>query len=148
MVYCNVCPEGLDFWYLSTHLGFYVPTPSNPLASVIFYFEALCILCALIDTAHRIENGARLLIYTDNLNSVHIFNSLSCLPSYNHLLRHAIDILLSHNIDLRVLHVPGVNNGVADALSRCHFSSALDLDPDLKISPFQPPRWTLGAAKK
>ena len=147
-VYCDACPEGLGFWYPSTHLGFYAPTPPNPLASAIFYFEALCVLCALSDAARHIENGARLLIYTDNLNSMHIFNSLSCLPSYNHLLRRAVDVLLSHNIDLCVLHVPGVDNGVADALSRCHFSSALYLDPDFKISLFQPPRWTLGAAKK
>lgn len=117
-------------------------------ASAIFYFEALCVLCALTDAAHWIGKGVRLLIYTDNLNTVHIFNSLSCLPSYNHLLHHAVDFLLSHNIDLHVLHVPGIDNGVADALSRCHFASALSLDPDLKISPFKPPRWTLGAAEK
>jgi hypothetical protein len=79
---------------------------------------------------------------------VHIFNSLSCLPSYNHLLRRAVDILLSNNINLRILHVPGVDNGVADALSRCSFSTALTLNPDLKISPFQPSRWTLGAMQK
>jgi len=56
-------------------------------------------------------------IYTDNLNTVQIFNSLACLPDYNQILRRAIDIVLTHDIDLRILHVPGEQNTVADALS-------------------------------
>jgi hypothetical protein len=87
-------------------------------------------------------------IYTDNLNTVQIFNSLACLPDYNQLLRHSVDVLLATNIDLRVLHVSGERNSVADSLSHCRFALALDTVPDLKISPFQPPRWTLGAAEK
>jgi hypothetical protein len=59
-----------------------------------------------------------------------------------------MDILLSTEIDLRVLHVSGENNEVADALSHCQFTSVLDIVPDLHISPFQSPQWTLGAIKK
>ena len=95
--------------------------------------------------AHR---GARVVIYTDNLNTVQIFNSLACLPAYNHILRYSVDILLSTKIDLRVLHVSGEHNTVADALSRCQFLTALDAAPGLQIAPFEPPRWTLGAVEK
>ena len=116
--------------------------------SLIFYFEALCVLCALQDIARRLPCTAKVVIYTDNLNMVQIFNSLACLPDYNHILRRAIDIILSHDLNLRVLHVPGDQNVVADALSRCLFSLALDIVPQLKISPFEPPQWTLGAAQK
>jgi len=110
--------------------------------------DALCVLCALSDAAPRLNRRAQVVIFTDNLNTVQIFNSLGCLPAYNHLLRRSVDILLANDIDLHVLHVPSDQNGVADALSRCQFSSALTLIPDLRISPFQPPRWTLGAAQK
>ena len=77
-----------------------------------------------------------------------MFNSLACLPDYNLLLRHSVDIVLAHGIDLHVLYVPGEQNLVADALSRCQFSTALNAVKDLQISPFQPPQWMLGAAQK
>ena len=43
---------------------------------------------------------------------------------------------------MRVLHVPGVDNAVADALSRADFRRAIDLVPDLKILPFEPWSWS------
>jgi len=147
-VYCDACPEGMGFWYTSLNLGFYAPTPRDSEISVIFYFEALCVYCALRDIASRAHKGARVVIYTDNMNSVQIFNSLACLPAYNHLLRHSVDILLSTEIDLRVLHISGERNVAADALSRGQFTRALNVIPELRVSPFQPPRWTLGAVEK
>jgi len=148
VAYCDACPEGMGFWYPSTSLAFQAPTPENSPVSVIFYFEALCVFCALRDIATQVEPGARVVIFTDNLNTVQMFNSLACLPDYNQLLRHSVDILLAHRLDLHVLHVPGEQNVVADALSRCQFSTALNAVNNLRISPFQPPRWTLGATEK
>ena len=84
----------------------------------------------------------------DNMNTVQIFNSLACLPAYNHLLHRSMDILLALNIDLHVLHVSGENNETADALSCCQFASALNLTSKLRIFPFKPPQWTLGAVEK
>ena len=147
-IYCDACPEGMGFWYPSLSKGFYAPTPKNGPISVIFYFEALCVFCALRDASSRAQQGARIVIYTDNMNSVQIFNSLACLPAYNHLLHHSVDILLHTNIELHVLHIPGEENTVADALSRGQFTTALEICPELRISPFQPPRWTLGAEIK
>ena len=147
-IYCDACLDGMGFWYLSSVLGFYSPTPVDVGDFPIFYFEALCVFCALRDVASCAEHRSRVVIYTDNLNTVHMFNSLACLPLYNHILRRSVDILLSTEIDLRVLHIPGEENGVADALSRCNFDKALSLAADLKINLFQPPHWTLGAAQK
>ena len=148
IVYCHACLEGLGFWYPSSALAFYSSTPKDSEVSVKFYFEALCVFCALMDVANRARQGAKIVIYTDNLNTVQMFNSLSCLPEYNHLLRRSVDILVTHNIDLRVLHVPRDQNFVLNALSRCCFTSALDTIPSLTIFAFQPPQWTLGVAKK
>ena len=106
--------------------------------------------------------SGRFLIYTDNLNTVDLFSSLSALPSYNVLLREAVDLLVDGSHDLRVLHVPGIVNSVADALSRADFDRALTLEPELTIHHFepyhrvkrgdvfqlQPPRDQMGAVKK
>jgi hypothetical protein len=148
VAYCDACLDGLGFWFPSLSEGFCAPTPENPDISAIFYFESLCVLSALQEVATRVQPHTKVVLYTDNLNTIQIFNTLACLPSYNHILRHSVDILISSEIDLRVLHVPGELNVVADALSRCLFSRALDIVLDLRISPFQPPRSTLGAAKK
>ena len=148
IAYCDACPEGLGYCFPSAALGFCAPTPEDPPTSSIFYFEALCVLCALQDISTRVEPYSRVAIYTDNQNTVQIFSSLACLPAYNHILRRSADILIANNLDLRVLHVPGDLNTVADALSRCQFGQALDVVPNLQISPFQPPRWMLGATKK
>ena len=146
--YCDACPEGLGYWFPSPSLGFCAPTPDNPPTSAIFYLEALCVLCALQDISARVDPNSRIVIFTDNLNTVQIFNSFACLPIYNHILRRSADILIANDLDLRVLYVPGDLNIVADALSRCQFGRALDVVPNLKVSPFQPPQWTLGAAEK
>jgi hypothetical protein len=91
---------------------------------------------------HQRSHHGRFVIYTDNLNTVDIFNTFRALPPYNHLLTAAVDILLHGEHELRVLHVPGVNNNVADALSRFNFTTALLLVPELKIMPFQPWSWS------
>jgi hypothetical protein len=147
IAYCDACPKGMGFWYPQSDLAFFAPTPDLP-DSAIFFFEALCVFCALQDASLRIEPGSRIVIYTDNLNTVQIFNSLACLPEYNHILRRSVDILLARKLNLRVLHIPGEQNTIADALSRSKFDVAISSNHNLRLSPFQPPLWTLGAAKK
>ena len=168
-IYCDACPAGLGFWYPDLNLAFYAPTPLDDLQGLadrnglIFYFEALCVLCALRDACtHHAQPSGRFLIYTDSLNTVDLFSSLSALPSYNVLLREAVDLLVNGSHDLRVLHVSGINNSVADALSRADFDRALTLQPNLTIHRFkpyhrvkrgevfslQPPRDLLGATQK
>jgi hypothetical protein len=88
------------------------------------------------------------MIYTDNTNTVDIFNSLRALPAYNFILRSAVDVLLESNHQLRVRYVPSDQNAVADAISRRQFNRALTLSPNLHISSFEPPRLTLGTPKK
>ncbi len=141
IIYCDACPTGMGFWY-----------PAS----------TLCILCALHNAYQRASSSNRILIYTDNLNTVDIFASLRALPAYNVILRTAVDLLYEGNHELRVLHVPGEANTVADALSRQNYACAWELQPDLTISEFEPyvrikdghrfilspPRPALGATKK
>ena len=138
-IYCETCPDGMGFWYLISKDGYYAPTPVDMPSNVIFYFESLCVLSALENVQSKVPKGSKILIYTDNSNSVDIFHTLHCLPPYNPLLKAAVDILIHNDYSLWVLHVPGEENIIADALSHVHFSIALNSEPNLKLDIFHPP---------
>jgi hypothetical protein len=164
ILYCDACPTGMGFWYPDLNVAFYSDTPPDEVSGLIFYFEALCVLCALRDACHREPSFGRFILYTDNQNSVDIYSTLRAMPAYNALLREAVDLLTSGNHDMRVLHVPGDDNSIADALSQGDFSRAINLRPQLaghiyRFSPYrrlqkgsvyslQPPREPLGAEQK
>jgi hypothetical protein len=60
----------------------------------------------------------------------------------------AMDVLLRYGVDLRVEHIPGADNVIADALSRFQNERVLTLVPNVHILTFEPPRDTLGASEK
>ena len=150
IIYCDACLEGMGFWLPDKCVGFYSPVPEGLNEEQIFYFEALCVLSALhhiIDLQHP-PQSSRILIYTDNDNTVAIFNTLRCLPRYNSILISAVDALIAGSLHLRVAHIAGELNYVADAISRNNFDLARRYVPGITISPFSPPRLMLGAAQK
>ena len=87
-------------------------------------------------------------MYTNNQNTVDIWYSLKASAPYNATLMLAIDSLISHDTDARVLHVLGVDNQVADALSCFNNALALCLIPGLKLGLFETPQVLLGVLKK
>ncbi|KAJ7065763.1 hypothetical protein C8F01DRAFT_982327 [Mycena amicta] len=135
----------MGFWIPENLLGFHSLVPSDPPSGTIFFFEALCVLsalrwyCSSVLARTTKATRFRLTIYTDNQNTVHIFNTLRATPVYNRLLRAAVDDLTRYNVDLRVLHIPGKDNFVADAISRNRFDDARRFAPGLVICPFAPP---------
>lgn len=153
-IFCDACPSGMGFWSPDTHLGHFCKVPQESPKDTIFFWEAACVLaaleyfCADYPFPGKDKGRTRLTIFTDNLNTVHMFDRLSAKPSYNCLLKAAVDLILHHDIDLRVLHVAGKANVVADAISRQQFKTAVSLIPDLLVETFQPPQCTLGAAEK
>ena len=106
----------------------------------------MSVLPSLIQHLARLLPDQRLAVFTDNINTVQLFNSLSALPAFNWMLILVADTVLSRGIDLRVFHVPGVHNEIADALSRLQNDQLASAHPELVISTFQPPQVTLGAA--
>ena len=90
----------------------------------------------------------RLVIYSDSTNSVDIFNSLWAINAYNCILISAVNIVLDHDIDFWVLHVCGINNPIANALSRFNNDLAVSLCLGLVIWTFKPPQDALGAVTK
>jgi hypothetical protein len=148
VVFCDACLQGMAFWFPNHRRGFYSPVPPSLLGKTIFFYEAVAATSA-IDNLRERRRDLKIILHTDSLNTVDIFNSLRCLSTFNPLLLFCVDTCISNKFDLRVLHVPGVENEVADAISRRNFEKALKLVPDLQISFFQPPHCaTLGAAKK
>ena len=147
--YSDACLTGLGFFFEHSCEGFpsQCLTPGHPPKDTIFFFEALAVV-SVIDTVTRLPSiPARLLIYSDNSYTVDIFHSLRSLPPYNNLLKFAVTLLIKFNISLRVVHIPRVDNGVADALSCFDNTRALAACPGLIISSFQTPRVVLGEEK-
>ena len=148
VVYCDACLDGLGFWYPADGTAYYSRVPLEVPLNVIFYYEALCVLCALEHASSQLASPSRIAIYTDNSNTVNIFNSLRCLPAYNEILKRSASLRMTTGHQLRVFHVTSENNHVADAISRESFTKALLARPDLQIHQFESPQLTLGAAKK
>jgi hypothetical protein len=94
IIYCDTCLEGMGFWLPDKCVGYYSPVPENTTDEHIFYFEALCVLSAFHHATEVlcVPPSSRILIYTDNDNTVAIFNTLRCLPHYNHILIDAADV--------------------------------------------------------
>jgi hypothetical protein len=148
VAYCDACLDGLGCWFPDHHVGFYADIPEWVASDIIFYFEALSVATALDHLAHVTAPLSKILIYTDNANTVSIFSSLRCLPAFNPLIKHCADILITKGYLLRVCFVPGEDNEVADAVSRKNFSLAKSLAPGLQIGLLTPPRFKLGVAEK
>ena len=144
--YSDACPRGMAFWFPEFNLGYQCAIPDQSDPRYIFYYEALAVTSCILHNVPR--NSRRLVIYTDNHNTVDIWHSLKASAPYNDLLIIAIDSLIDRDIDMRVLHIPGDGNTVADALSRFNNALALQLVPLLHIVNFTPPRGTLGEPQK
>jgi len=136
-IYCDACPTGMGFWIPSCNQG-YVASPPLEAPKLIFYLEELCVLSALQWACQHGPPQGRIVLYTDNLNSVDIFSSLRCQPAFNWMLKASVTLRLSIKALLRVLHVPGEQNEVADALSRDDFDHARSLSPGIQIGHFVP----------
>jgi hypothetical protein len=144
IAYSDACLTGLGFFFEHSKQGFQCLVPQQPPKDTIFYLEALAVV-SVIDAITSLPSiPARLLIFSDNTNTVDIFHSLRSLPPYNDLLKFTITLLIKHNISLRVVHIPGIDNSIADFLSRFENTKALALCPSLSISTFQPPRVAMG----
>ncbi len=82
------------------------------------------------------------------MNTVEIWHSLA--PQGNNILLmlYAVEVMMDHNIDIRVVHIPGSENLIADALSRSLFDTAINHEPALQVSSFTPPRQQMRAREE
>ncbi|KAJ3845814.1 hypothetical protein EV368DRAFT_27653, partial [Lentinula lateritia] len=86
----------------------------------------------------------RLTFRSNSLNTVDMFNSLHAQPKYNPILIAVVNLLIDSHVDLRVIHISGRQNSVADALSHFDFDKVRELQPNISILPLKTPQLTLG----
>ncbi|THU76724.1 hypothetical protein K435DRAFT_878802 [Dendrothele bispora CBS 962.96] len=128
---------------LQPSIGICSPNPTLPSIATSIEWSTSSPLLA----GHSVENPMRLTIHSDNMNTVNVFSSLSAQPEYNPILMAAVDLLIRHNIDLRVVHIPGDDNTTADSLSRFNLDSVKKNHPSIKIQHFKPPGHQQGVSK-
>ncbi|THH05031.1 hypothetical protein EW146_g10010 [Bondarzewia mesenterica] len=108
IIYGDASLEGLGFWAPRFASGFQSPLPRvvDKLQGKIFFFEALTVVCALQWASTILPCPSRVLIFSDNTNTVDFFDTLRAKPLYNAMLCFTVDLLIRTCIDLRVLHIP------------------------------------------
>lgn len=139
VVICDACPSGMGFWSPTHRLGFYyrVPTEVNRSSN---YCEAACLLSGLgwAVSVRSLPLFPRILVYSDNLDACNVFSSMSGRHPYYAMTLQAAAWIHDRNILLRVKHITGVENRIADYLSRGLLNRVRDLDASLPISSFDP----------
>lgn len=146
-VYTDASMQGLGVWSLCERVGFQTPLPVDSPSDIIFFFEALAVVCAIWLCTHRFRRR-HLVCFSDNTNTVDVYASMSASGPINRLLRYAVDILLELEINFRCYYVPGPENYVADALSHFQNNKVRKITPNVTISTFTPPQDVLGLVKK
>jgi hypothetical protein len=143
-VYSDASGVGMGVWFSDENVAYQASLPDAPPGARILFFEALA-ACSAIHLSTRFAAVGRISLYTDSSNTFDIFNSFAALPLYNPILQSSVDILGDSRIDLRVHHIAGEDNVVADLISRLKNDEAMYASPGLTIHPFTPPRDALGA---
>ena len=107
----------------------------------IFFLELVAIMSAIHHVASFPSPPRCLLIHTDSLDSVAVFNSLCVSEAlHNGPLMAVAGVILQSGIDLRVRHIPGKLNMWADLLSRLLLDEYHAKFPLDHVCLFSPPR--------
>jgi hypothetical protein len=132
--------------YVFAGNGYFYPLQlaDNPEAIDIFFLEEMAIVSAIFHAASLPVPPKRVLIFSDSLDSVEVFNSLHTRRSmHNAPLLATATIVMQSGVDIRVRHVPGKENLRADLLSRALLDDYKRLFPADRIYGFTPPRHLL-----
>jgi hypothetical protein len=112
----------------------------------IFFLELVAIMSAIHHIASFASPPKRLLVFTDSLDAVAVFNSLRANESiHNGPLLGVASLILRTGIDPRVRHIEGKINIRPDLLSCLLFEEFASKFPSYRVRLFDPPRDLLPA---
>jgi hypothetical protein len=138
--------HALSFVYAGNCFVYQLNLPTSGPKIDIFFLELLAILGAVHHISCLHHPPHKLLLFTDSLDSVGVFNSLRASePIHNGPLKAAASLVMRSGIDLRVCHIEGKKNIRADLLSRLLFNEYTRLYPSDRVRHFSPPRELLPA---
>ena len=109
---------GLAFWSPTLDLAFVASIEVTDLHYGDTFFNEVLVVVSAIDWAMHLPNKPQhILLRTDSMNTVDIFHSLAAQPNYVLLLFQVVETMMDSGVDVRVVHIPGDKNTIADALS-------------------------------
>lgn len=143
--FCDACPSGLGIWNPGTNKGFHhnIPPPSRD----IYWAELTSVVTAILMS--RDSKARRVVIFTDSENVVNLFSSHRAIDLVRLMFKTAIDVMLDTKLEVKVKHVSGERNVIADLLSRNNLDGVKTKIPSLKIEKmmFLPPHMDGGIKK-
>ena len=113
----------------------------------VTFLELFPIVVALVVWGTSLGNKV-IVFWSDSMSVVSAINGQSaCCPLVLRLVKFLVRLCLRHNIQFSAKHVPGVDNTVADALSRFKLAEFRRLLPGAEdqMTIFPPDLWKLGA---
>ncbi|XP_071948797.1 uncharacterized protein [Antedon mediterranea] len=120
---------------------FYIDWGSDFVGFSIAVLELFPIVIALEIWGHELANR-RILFRCDNSAVVAVINKKSAKDkTLMRLIRRLVLICLQYNIQFRAMHIPGVDNVLADLLSRKKFTAALESFPSISPNPIHVPSY-------
>lgn len=129
--FVDACPTGIGIWVPSLNRAWSQSLQFPP--RHIYWSEALAVVqAALLAITFKFH---RIIIYSDSLLCCQVFSRHSPSDIVRPLFRFLIPLLLSSNLDVKVLHVPGVLNSTADSLSRSNLRFFYSVLPSASVSP-------------
>ena len=148
VVYTDTCLSGFGFWSPQHTTAYYGPTLPSRSNDPIFFHEAYAVACAIHWACHRSPPPGCLVVRTDSMNTVDLFNTLRARHVYNEILKFVVEELMNCDVDMRVVHISGQHNQVADFLSRGQLHDAQRLRPLLQTQSYQPPAMLVEAVEQ
>lgn len=127
----DACPSGFGIWDPASLIGYHskLPLPSRD----IYWAELLAVGHA-IDIAIK-ANRKKIIVCSDSENVCNLSISHRELTVVRKLFQYIINFIIEANVDVRVIHVPGSKNVIADLLSRNNLDHVKHLQP--KVSLYQ-----------
>lgn len=144
-IYIDTSLSGIGMWSPDLCVGFYCDIKTHTPTSKNFYYEAYIVMCALCWATHLSTIPQQLVVFSNNSNTVDIFNSMKAHGQFNDLLKYKVDMIMTYNIDIWVIHIARADNTIADHLSHGCLESVHDIDESLLLHLYQPLMDILGA---